>query len=371
MEHLLEVLKIVEGAVNADRSKVVSYTNQLANKLTASGEADAAKRLLRVLGGTNGATLSPALLSSSPRLPVDNESRLTLAEEHSVSKSDVKVFLSETVTNTVSDFLRYVRAADLLMAQGVGINPSLLMYGPPGCGKTELAKYVAAELQLPLLVARIDTLISSYLGSTAKNIRSLFEHAMARPCVLFLDEFDAIAKLRDDQHELGELKRVVVSLLQNIDALDRKTVLLAATNHEHLLDSAVWRRFAYKAHIEKPDQTARLHLLAHFLSGFTTVDEVESFAPVTESMSGADLRQVAEDAKRDAILDGQTHVSPEALLRRLVVFRLPNETAPNVPLAEKLKATKSIAPDIFTVRRLAAVFGCSTGQVSKLLNSNE
>src|SRR4029077_10470965 len=108
--------------------------------------------------------------------------------------------------------------------------PSLLIYGPPGCGKTQLARHVAEELHLPLLTARVDTIVSSYLGNTSKNIRSLFEHAMARPCVLFLDEFDAIAKLRDDQHELGELKRVVISLLQNIDALDSSITLIPATD---------------------------------------------------------------------------------------------------------------------------------------------
>jgi ATPase family protein associated with various cellular activities (AAA) len=218
MEHLLEILKIIEGGVVADRSKVVAYTKQLADKLADSGEAEVAKRLRRILGTTKSDLVSPALLNGNSRLPVDNESRLALAEEKQFERGEAKVFLPDDVQATISEFLRYVSAADRLIANGVDIHPSLLIYGPPGCGKTQLAHHVAEELHLPLLTARVDTIVSSYLGSTSKNIRSLFEHAMARPCVLFLDEFDAIAKLRDDQHELGELKRVVVSLLQNIDA---------------------------------------------------------------------------------------------------------------------------------------------------------
>lgn len=113
------------------------------------------------------------------------------------------------------------------------------MYSPPGCGKTSAARYLASELKLPLITAWHDTLISSLLGNTAKNIHHIFEYAKKQPCILFLDEFDAIAKARDDAHEMGELKRVVNSLLQNIDDFLQEGILIAATNHAKMLDTAV------------------------------------------------------------------------------------------------------------------------------------
>ena len=117
---------------------------------------------------------------------------------------------------------------------------------------TSAAKYIAAKMNLPLVAARLDTLISSLLGNTAKNIHKIFEFAKRQPCVLFLDEFDAIAKARDDQHELGELKRVVNSLLQNIDEYCQDGILIAATNHHELLDSAIWRRFQTVIEMPRP-----------------------------------------------------------------------------------------------------------------------
>ncbi|MBK9619680.1 MAG: ATP-binding protein, partial [Candidatus Obscuribacter sp.] len=107
-----------------------------------------------------------------------------------------------------------------------------------------------------------------------QNLRVLFEHAKARPCVLFLDELDSLGKLRDDKHELGELKRVVVSLLQNIDALHNETVLLSATNHEHLLDSAIWRRFCFQVKVDKPDEHSRESMAASFLGSFATPQNI-------------------------------------------------------------------------------------------------
>jgi SpoVK/Ycf46/Vps4 family AAA+-type ATPase len=373
MNHLLEVLKIVEGAVNADVGKVAAYVDLLASKLESEGDGKAAERLRRVVssGKTTKMDLSEARIA--PRLPVDGESRLALADERRYGLDDVHVVLEPDVLTSITEFLRNVRGADRLLAHGIDLSPSLIAYGPPGCGKTELGRFIAAQLNLPLITARTDSLISSYLGSTAKNLRSLFEHAMAHPCVLFLDEFDAVAKLRDDRHELGELKRVVVSLLQNIDALDGRTVVLAATNHEHLLDPAIWRRFAYRVRIGKPGLEARVQLFRQFTASFANSDDVDLYASVSEGMTGGEIREIADASKRESILDGLEAIAPANMLRRLLRLgaqRDQQDTSLS-SLGEELRHARSLNPKVFTYRRLADIFGVSTGHVSNLLHEGK
>ncbi|MFX5839347.1 ATP-binding protein, partial [Acinetobacter baumannii] len=154
--------------------------------------------------------------------------------------------LQQSQWDVVNEFVSIAKSHGAFDAHEYAGAMSFLMYGPPGTGKTRLARHIATELGLELYVARLDGLISSYLGSTSKNIRALFDFAARTPCVLFLDEFDAIAKVRSDDQELGELKRVVNSFLQNLDTLGKHSIILAATNHESLLDAAVWRRFTYR-----------------------------------------------------------------------------------------------------------------------------
>jgi len=275
----------------------------------------------------------------------------------------VEIFLDPLLKEQVDEFLRYVLAADRLAEEGVGIAPTLLMYGPPGCGKTELARFIASRLKLPLVTARVDTLISSFLGSTSKNLRLLFDHASSRPCVLFLDEFDAIAKLRDDRQELGELKRVVVSLLQNIDSIQGQTVMLAATNHEHLLDPAIWRRFAHRIHIELPKVEMRYQLFERFL-GSTESRSLDRFAAASEGLSGSDIRQICETARRSAVVDGLQGVSESDVLRRLLLRTLNGE---NLSTPELILKAKQHLPRVFTHRVLASVLGMSPGNITHIL----
>jgi len=126
-----------------------------------------------------------------------------------------------------------------------GFQPAtkLLFCGPPGCGKTLCAEIIASELGLPLLYTRFDAIVSSYLGETAANLRKVFEYASSSRWVVLFDEFDAIGKARDDAAEHGELKRVINSFLQLLDGFTAPSILIAATNHEQLLDPALWRRF--------------------------------------------------------------------------------------------------------------------------------
>ncbi len=372
-DYLFDVAKIVEGATNSDLPKVASYTRQLADRLEAAGEVEAAKRMRRILQGGKAGTLgiakaAPGAPSVAPRpLPVDTESRLPVADEERPGRGEVKVFLAEENERTVKQFLTFFRAADRLVAHGVGVSPSMILYGPPGCGKTLLARYVASELGLPLITARSDSLISSYLGSTSKNLRQLFDHAASRPCVLFLDEFDALAKMRDDGRELGELKRVVISLLQNIDALGADHVLIAATNHEHLLDPAIWRRFQYKLRLGDPDALARQEMLRTFFAAFGSPRLIKLLVRLSDGMTGAQLRQVAEDCVRAAVLEDKTQVAELDAIRATVTANPKTANLVTGSLADQLKALYSLDKKTFSQPRLAAMFGVSQRWVSELL----
>ena len=365
MQFLLEVMKLVEAATAGDRKRVNAYARQLADKLDQAGETKAAERIRNSLSAAPGASVGTVGFAPVERVPVDGESRLSLADESFVQPDDVVLFLDQRVEETVSEFIRFVQASDRLVAEGVGISPSLLMYGTPGCGKTELARLIASRLRMPLITARVDSMISSYLGSTAKNLRMLFEHASNRACVLFLDEFDAVAKLRDDRHELGELKRVVVSLLQNIDAISGRTVLLAATNHEHLLDPAIWRRFAYRIQVGLPELQARKRMFEEFLNGAYPDKFIQRAAEAAHGLSGSDIRNLCEGARRECILRGDNEVSEGEVFRRLLQATVGNASA---SVDELIRTAKEIHPDVYTHRVLAEAFKMSHSNVSYILN---
>lgn len=304
MKYSIEVGKIVEGALNHDQVKVVNYTKQLIKKLEEDNQQRSANKFNNLLKAKSKTLVVAMNGSSEIAVPVDSESRNLLADIIYPSENTIEVILSKNNETKLHSYIKSYINADKLNAVGLGISNTLLLYGPPGCGKTKCAYLIAREMNLPLVVARLDSIISSYLGTTAKNIRTLFEFAQRTPCVLFLDEFDAIAKARDDQNELGELKRVVNSLIQNIDSMSSSSLLVAATNHENLLDTAVWRRFGYSLKIEIPDFEATTKLIKLFLDNLVEFNEkdMELLTYLFLGNSGGIIEETIKRTLRDSFI---------------------------------------------------------------------
>lgn len=320
---LNELFRIVNGALRLDIDKVRNYTAFLADKLEQDGNSTVANRLRKMLE-ENDYQLRPADTRGGRTLPVDEESRFPLIERVNLKESsEAPLLLSQSQWYVVNEFQSVAKSYGQIVAQDLaGGALSLLMYGPPGTGKTRLARFIANELGLELYIGRLDGLISSFLGSTSKNIRALFDFAAKTPCVLFLDEFDAIAKLRGDMQELGELKRVVNSFLQNLDTVGRQSIILAATNHEALLDSAVWRRFSYRLEFTLPDPSIRKEMWIKFLHPILFSDrDLDLLVDLSDGFCGSDIHEVCLRLKRREITTRKEQQVADAfqVLRNLAV----------------------------------------------------
>lgn len=225
------------------------------------------------------------------------------------------LLLPEVVNAAIRELLEEHNRADLLRAHNLEPRHRVLLAGPPGNGKTSLAEALAAELMVPLLVVRYESVIASYLGETAVRLSRLFEQVRSRHCVLFFDEFDVVGKERGDIHETGEIKRVVSSLLLQIDDLPSHVVVVTATNHPELLDRAVWRRFQLRLHLPPPSPSLAQEWFRRLEQ---RMDAKLGYSPVTlakklKGLSFSELEQFGLDVYRQYVLR-----LPDADLRNIV-----------------------------------------------------
>ncbi|AZS31258.1 AAA family ATPase [Butyricimonas faecalis] len=317
-----EILRIIEGGLSKDTKKVFNYANLLAKKVEKDGDSKMAKMILKVIESRAVTTVTMDELLTTP---VDQESRLSIVDVTIPSKEEIPVILPKLVDEKIADFINVVKHQSQLIQKGVETSNSLLLYGNPGCGKTTVAKYISEQIGLPLVIARFDAIVSSLLGNTAKNIRKIFDFADHKPCILFLDEFDAIAKARDDQYELGELKRVINSLLQNIDSFSKQNILIAATNHPELLDKAIWRRFNTVIEIGLPQEEEIVTLIKTFTSDFSTefnTDDkrLDRLSKQFAGKSPSDIKTIINNAKAQTVINDRDTLHYEDVLIELFEF---------------------------------------------------
>ncbi len=227
--------------------------------------------------------------------------------------------LGEGVAAAAAEVIEEHRRSELLRSHGIEPRSRVLLEGPPGNGKTSLAEAIAAESMLPFYLVRYEGIVSSFLGETAGRLDHVFEFARTRRCVLFFDEFDTIAKERADTHETGEIKRVVSTLLLQIDRLPSHVIVICATNHAELLDRAAWRRFQVRLALTPPSRaqaTQFLETLSGRLGGKLGLAP-RTLADRLQGVSYAELEQFAQDVRRRYVLG-----LPDARLDEIVRSRL-------------------------------------------------
>lgn len=223
-------------------------------------------------------------------------------------KSLNSLVLTDKINTQIKEVVEEQHRSELLHAHNLRARNRLLFAGPPGNGKTTLAEALAHELMYPLLVVRYETLVGSYLGETAGRLKHLFDFAKTQRCVLFFDEFETLGKERGDSHETGEIKRVVSSLLLQIDDLPDYVVIVAASNHSELLDRAVWRRFQVRLELPLPTR-AQLTSLIESVRQRCQINFGYASETLAKQMKGQNFAEMEEfclSVVRRAVLDQQT-----------------------------------------------------------------
>lgn len=229
------------------------------------------------------------------------------------------LILPKAVRRACDQLVAEQNRASVLRAQGLEPRHRVLLVGPPGNGKTSLAESLAEALAVPFLVVRYDAIVASFLGETATRLRRVFEYARTIPCVLFFDEFDAVGKERGDTHETGEIKRVVASLLMQMDDLPSTTVVVAASNHPELLDRATWRRFQIRVTLPSPSTAALESFFGGFLASLPAPAATSARALVKKlgPMSYAEAEEFCLDVRRQLVL-GEGKVTVKDVFADLV-----------------------------------------------------
>lgn len=331
----------------AHKSNSDSEFNRIAESIIAdhqvSNQHTVAMELRKALGGNDFEKNAKKSFLSNALKPINSDistlKNLIVFKDANLDSS--RLILSERAKVELERLILEQHKYDQLKNYGLAPKNKLLFWGPPGNGKTLTAQYVAYELGLPFGILQLSSVISSFLGDTASNIQKVFDFIESNPMVLLIDEVDSIAKSRDDANDVGELKRVVNSLLQSIDGLkNTRSIVIAATNHHGLLDQAVWRRFDTVVEFPLPDKSQRAEFLRKFLNGVALSTSIDKVTAQTEGLAIYDIEKIIREAIKTMILSGQNSLNEKTIMSHIDHFRLAFQTKTPIKKAISKKIVK-------------------------------
>jgi SpoVK/Ycf46/Vps4 family AAA+-type ATPase len=293
-------------------------------------------------------------------LPFDLDTRLELIKRDDRPAIDVEPIWPVHVSAALQAVLQERRREGELASAGLSPTRSLLFVGAPGVGKTLAARWIASQLNRPLLTLDLAAVMSSFLGKTGNNIRVVLDYAQQSPSVLLLDEFDAIAKRRDDTAEIGELKRLVTVLVQAVDEWPADGLLIAATNHPELLDPAVWRRFERVVDFPSPtrDEIERTVRALVSINESTESDiQIELLSAMLEGKTFAEITREVLRARREAVLGGLIGVDS--------LLQLVANASREASLESRIAIATNLTKSGYSQRKISELTGLSRDTIRK------
>lgn len=300
------LVALVKAANSGDHQTFRKSTEALIQEERDKGHRILADRLAKALQATSTqASLFQPTTQTLKQFPASGSTLKDLVFETTPERSLDSLVLTDSICEQLRELVEEQHRSELLHAHGLSPRHRILLAGPPGNGKTSVAEAMAYELMVPLIVVRYESLIGSYLGETSGRLKALLDYARTLRCVLFFDEFETLGKERGDTHETGEIKRVVSSLLLQLDDLPDYVVVIAASNHPELLDRAVWRRFQLRLELPVPTRSQ----LTAFVANVSQSNKVnfglaaETIAKRLLGLSFSEVEEFCLSVVRRAVLD--------------------------------------------------------------------
>lgn len=313
-KHLLALLS---SHIDGDEEQFLSIALQAAAQEARQGRTEEAERLKRLVQKARDQGRTGKLAGGQTPIPLARPR----AELQGLVESDypkvtlASMVLAEELQARLTRIVRQQQERVTLRDHSQVPATHMLLVGPPGTGKTMTASALAGELRLPLFTVRLEALFSRYFGETAGKLRLLFDQIAQTRGVYLLDEFDAIGARRGDSNDVGEIRRVLNSVLAFMEEPNSTdSLVLAATNHVEILDEALARRFDEVIEYGLPDQVAARAILERRLGKFKLAANAwPAIEPALGGLSQAELVRAADAVVKDAILEGAAKISAEAL----------------------------------------------------------